>query len=69
MPADFVCCECGRNITAITADVPPDPRLCLLCTNVPGWFRHPQVRAAIDPEHDGSEPALAGVPVWEPQGR
>ncbi|WP_203158386.1 helix-turn-helix domain-containing protein [Methylobacterium aquaticum] len=58
MSAEFDCCECGRHIVAIVATSVPTPPLCALCLTCPGWFRHPEVRAAIDPGHDGLE-------VWE----
>lgn len=55
MAAEFDCCECGRHIIAIWAATPPEPPLCAACLTIPGWFRMPEVRAALDPEHDGRE--------------
>ncbi|WP_375454800.1 hypothetical protein [uncultured Methylobacterium sp.] len=53
--AEFECGECGRHIVLITSPVVPEIPLCGSCQFMPGWFRHPGLRAAIDPEHDGRE--------------
>lgn len=58
VPAEYDCCECGRHIVLITSPVPPTPPLCAACQSIPGWYRFPQLRAVLDPEHDGLE-------VWE----
>ena len=57
-PAEFDCCECGRHIIVLSSAMPPDIRLCGVCQHMPGWYRFPEVRAMIDPEHDGQE-------IWE----
>ena len=61
MPAEFTCCECGRDIVLITADEPPPIRLCLMCIFLPGWFREPVLRRLVDPSHDGREPLIHPV--------
>lgn len=51
----FDCRECRRHVYVFGG---PDPDgLCLSCTHIPGWFRDPVLRRAIDPGHDGSDPA------------
>lgn len=54
-PAEFDCCECGNHILLFSPSGPPEPPLCGLCQHIPGWFRHPQLRAVLDPAHDGRE--------------
>lgn len=69
MGVEFDCCECGRHLTAITAKSVPEPPLCAVCVTTPGWFRHPEVRAAIDPEHDGLEAWERAEPLGGADGR
>ena len=57
MAVDYTCCECGRAITLITSDEPPEPPLCAACLMMPGWFRDPRIREILDPDHDGREAA------------
>lgn len=52
-PAEFECCECLRHIVVLSSATPPEIRLCAACSYLPGWFRVPDLRAAIDPDHDG----------------
>ena len=51
----FICCECGRMLRRLGASEPPDCGLCMVCTMEPGWFRDPELRSAIDPDHPGTE--------------
>ncbi len=53
--AEFTCCECGHSILALGVREPPKPALCNTCVTVPGWFRVPELRAILDPGHDGRE--------------
>jgi len=53
---EFDCVECGRHIIRIIGE-PYAPALCAACIMVPGWFRDPHLRNAIDadvnpPEHE-----------------
>ncbi len=43
----------------IASPTPPDPPLCNACLTVPGWFRYPEIREAIDPEGWASPPEEA----------
>lgn len=52
---EFICCECGRHIIAVALELLPEPPLCGACLHVPGWFKDPQLRRALDPEHNGEE--------------
>lgn len=56
MSAEFTCCECDRDITNVGLAKAPEPPLCLLCLEVPGWYRIPRMRAFLDADHDGREP-------------
>lgn len=56
---EFDCCECGRLIRIIP-DLLTGP-ICAACLMMPGWFRDPEIRAVLDPEHDGRDPAEAAV--------
>lgn len=51
----FVCVECGRHIISLVR-TGYEP-LCSVCVTLPGWFKIPEVRAAIDPSHSGRDPA------------
>ena len=46
---EFDCMECGQHIVRIVAD-PHMPPLCAHCIFIPGWFRHPNLRALLAPE-------------------
>ncbi|MGF3028070.1 hypothetical protein ACQVP2_35445 [Methylobacterium aquaticum] len=61
MTAEFDCCECGHHTVLVGAGSVPAPPLCATCLTLPGWFRHPEARTAIDPDHDGLE-------AWERTG-
>jgi hypothetical protein len=54
---EFRCIECGSDIIRIIGFGEPD--LCAMCIHMPGWFRHPELRAVLDPSHDGRDPADA----------
>jgi hypothetical protein len=72
MPREFDCCECGRHIIAIIADSPGVAfGLCCQCLSMPGWFRDPQLRTVIDPDHDGQDAMLtkSGDPGKEERAR
>lgn len=56
---EFDCVECGRHIIVLCGTL-PDPRLCGACMTMPGWFRYPDIRAALDPNHDGRDRSVAG---------
>ena len=51
----FDCIECGRHIMQFGAASPM--KLCGACLMLPGWFRDSRLRAALDPDHDGVDPA------------
>lgn len=53
---EFDCCECRSHIVLIAGDR-PEPPLCAMCQSLPGWFRDPQLRELLDPDHDGRDPA------------
>ena len=55
---EFDCCECGRHIVVLGGPVSYPP-LCAACLMLPGWFRKPEMRNILDPEHDGRDPADA----------
>ena len=54
MTDEFDCIECGAHVFAF-GRVPREMPLCATCISMPGWFRDPQLRAILDPEHDGLE--------------
>lgn len=54
---EFDCCECGRHIIRIIPD--GTGPVCGACIFMPGWFRDPEIRAVLDPSHDGRDPAEA----------
>lgn len=60
--AEFDCVECGRHIIDCSSDVVRPVRLCGSCIHLPGWYRLPEVRKCIDPDHDGLE-------IWERGGQ
>ena len=49
---EFDCAECGRHIIQM---IPDDRHLCAECIFMPGWFKNDDLRAVLDPEHDGKE--------------
>lgn len=53
---EFDCAECGEHIISISHSHFP---LCAKCVYMPGWFKLPEVRAILAPDHDGAEAALA----------
>lgn len=53
--AEFECCECRRRIIILTSAVVPEPPLCHDCLHAPGWFRDAELRAKIEPGHNGRE--------------
>lgn len=62
MPCEYDCCECGRHVLNFTDRAPLQPPLCAMCLGLPGWFRHPDLRATIDPDHDGRERGVDDQP-------
>lgn len=55
---EFDCCECGRHIIIVCGGI-PEPPLCAACMMMPGWFSNPEVRAILDPDHDGRDRSVA----------
>ena len=55
MPVEFICAECGRELTLLSANEVPAAGLCGACVFHPGWFRDPVIRDFLDPDHDGTE--------------
>jgi hypothetical protein len=53
MTGDYTCAECGRDMIRLTG--PDMSNLCPACLMLPGWFRNPELRKHIDPDHDGRE--------------
>ncbi len=52
----FTCCECGRDIVVLCGPAPGDAGvLCLSCVVLPGWFRDPHLRQAIDRDHQSAD--------------
>jgi hypothetical protein len=51
---EFDCCECGRHIIVLCGTTAP---LCAACLMLPGWHRDTRLRAVIDEDHDGQDPA------------
>lgn len=54
---EFDCIECGRHIIQFCG--PSPMKLCAACLTIPGWYRDPRLRAVLDPDHDGRDPADA----------
>lgn len=48
---EFDCLECGRHIIRFAAPE-GQPKLCAMCTMMPGWFRNPDLRELLDPAFD-----------------
>lgn len=44
MPCEYECCECGIHVVNVTAATRPEPPLCGVCLNVPGWMSDPRLR-------------------------
>jgi hypothetical protein len=53
--AEFDCAECGRHIHHFGPS-PGSPPRCATCINMPGWFRTPELRRAIDNDPDWVPP-------------
>lgn len=52
---EFDCCECDRHVFRVPGLSEGELPLCALCLAIPGWFRDPELRALLDPDHDGRE--------------
>jgi hypothetical protein len=50
---EFDCAECGRQIVQF---VPLTGDRCAACLNMPGWFRDPELRRALEPDPDWVPP-------------
>lgn len=47
MTVEFKCCECGQSIVAVVLEIVPEPPLCGMCLNIPGWNDDPHLRDVL----------------------